>query len=349
MHLSDDLTLKNIVILPDLLTEIASVTDNCMPEKIPSLGAPGPPFLESFRSQHYGAQMPQILNEEVLPDIYGKGMSHYCVTAASTLAFGLPSWQSLLSWSKRGISASRSSAIADGYLSVDIRALEQAAESLALASEDDAKDLRRVLDLDLSDVAIWEFKSLVAGDESTMRAIEKLHGPFPWVKCSAAKVCDHTMHTNKEKRYARTGRPTGPDSLCPIWKLPAVDDPQPGQNKRKGGPSIEEHPDSIPAVIDSDPAVNHSIPAVISSTKSKSSGGKRSAGGKRRAVAKGSVGGKRSAGSENSDVSNPEKARHIVQQVRSIMHIVLQLLSPLLFVQIRYGLKLYRATPLCWL
>ncbi|KAG5651078.1 hypothetical protein H0H81_009966 [Sphagnurus paluster] len=107
----------------------------------------------------------------------------HCTVVASTLEFQLPKWcAGHLEWTRNDLTKK---AVADAYLKLipDQKSDEDPVPPLPVEFEDTMNDFIAL--------GVWEFKSLLSGDEEEMNAVlahAKLDR-FPWVGCSHGDLC----------------------------------------------------------------------------------------------------------------------------------------------------------------
>ncbi|KAK0447981.1 hypothetical protein EV421DRAFT_1900645 [Armillaria borealis] len=212
MHLHSQLILKDIVLFPDMLNQLAGVVP------YPSTGNTKKlPRVSDFDALHPVNVLSRmnaldggftIGPESDLQTQY-PNLQKLSSLVASTLFAGLGQWSSIFQYSHKPVSLMQACALADGYLSLDTAAIAKAGLPKGLDS-----DIQLVIQTGLSDFLFWELKSMNAGSEGVMQAISHLAGSkFPWVRCPTSRSCGGRFCKEKNNRFqfAVTGHKTGED------------------------------------------------------------------------------------------------------------------------------------------
>ncbi|KAK0498169.1 hypothetical protein EDD18DRAFT_79528 [Armillaria luteobubalina] len=213
MHLHSRLILKDVVLFPDMLNQLAGVVDSkhfpstgstrCLP-RVPALFTLHPDVIPDVMDAPGGFT---IGPESDLETQYPK-LQNLSSLVASTLFAGLDRWSNIFEFKKNPTSMTPC-ALADRYLSFD-----KAAMAKANLSNDLDQDIQLVIKKHLGDFLFWEFKSMNAGSEGVMRAISHLAGSkFPWVRCPTSESCDAQFCKKPDNRFqfTVTGHKTGED------------------------------------------------------------------------------------------------------------------------------------------
>ncbi|KAK0437290.1 uncharacterized protein EV420DRAFT_1753512 [Desarmillaria tabescens] len=213
MHLHSQLILKDIILFPDMLEQLAGAVNS---QHCTSTGSirdlpPVPEGHDLHRlSVHQNLQ--EFEGIEIGPEVdlqrqYPK-LQNISSLVASTLVAGLGQWSSIFQYSEKPISM-MPYALADGYLSLNKDIVAKAG-----LPDDLDSDIQLVIETGLSDFLFWEFKSMNAGSEGVMQAISHLAGSkFPWVRCPTSQSCGgrFCQKTNNRFQFTVTGHKTGVD------------------------------------------------------------------------------------------------------------------------------------------
>lgn len=250
MHLTEDLILKKIVHMPFLPEALMALVDDAIAElRDADMLDDLEDVLELLNDRV--ATVPCVARDEAeVVAFYEKTTGHVCPYVASRLEFG-PTTHSLLDWtnsrrhggnaepvgesakdtgaSKRKtakgskepddtpVSAS-AKAVADGFLRFFFSS-KTFEDDLLNLPPDKQKDFEAIR-THFVNLAVWEFKNLVAGNENTMKAIGALAGkPFCWEKCSEENLCSNAKHLEMSGRPKVTRVRTGPDATETPWTL----------------------------------------------------------------------------------------------------------------------------------
>jgi hypothetical protein len=231
-HLTTDLILKHLQYHPDLAAQIASTVDKAIEAALADGGTLPPPggklMEEEDRDDHVGGISTIMSREMPVTQFYQLATAQLCIPIASTLALHpkIGRWVSLLAWSMAPNAAGF--AMADGSLQI-----------LPIYQDDDKKhknakvisDIKASMDPDMlkavyklrvayPDLAVWEVKSLTAGDEEVMVGLKRSASagrPFNWKTC----FCDGKSHTVDHMDAVENTR-AGPDAPSTPWTLPEV-------------------------------------------------------------------------------------------------------------------------------
>ncbi|SJL01284.1 uncharacterized protein ARMOST_04602 [Armillaria ostoyae] len=213
MHLHSRLILKDVILFPDMLNQLAGVVDS---NRFPSTGStrclPRVPASDTLHPDNVPQEMKApsgftIGPESDLQERYPT-LQKLSSLVASTLFAGLDRWSNIFEF-KNNPTSMTPCALADGYLSFD-----KAAMAKAGLSSDLDRDIQLVIEMGLEDFLFWEFKSMNAGSEGVMRAIKHLAGSkFPWVRCPTSESCGGRFckKPNNRFQFTVTGHKTGED------------------------------------------------------------------------------------------------------------------------------------------
>ncbi|KAK0231417.1 hypothetical protein IW262DRAFT_1478622, partial [Armillaria fumosa] len=213
MHLHSRLILKDVVLFPDMLNQLAGVVDfkrfpstgstRCLP-RVPASYTLHPDTIPEVMEAPEGFT---IGPESDLEMRYPR-LQNLSSLVASTLFTGLDRWSNIFEFKKNPTSMTPC-ALADRYLSFDKAAIAKGNLSNGLD-----QDIQLVIKKHLGDFLFWEFKSMNAGSEGVMRAISHLAGSkFPWVRCPTSESCDAQFCKKPDNRFqfTVTGHRTGED------------------------------------------------------------------------------------------------------------------------------------------
>ncbi|SJL01264.1 uncharacterized protein ARMOST_04582 [Armillaria ostoyae] len=212
MHLHSELILKDIVLFPDMLDQLAGVVDS----KLHHLSGNLPQISRS--ANLHPTQVLSVLQRGSGLSVGPEGdirnsyfpLQHLSSLVASTLFAGLDRWSNIFRFNDNPTST-MACTIADGYLSPD-----KAAVAKAGLSNDLDSDIQLVIKMGLSDFLFWEFKSMNTGSEGVMRAISYLAGSkFPWACCPTFRSCGGRFFRKTDDmfnfQFAITGYETDED------------------------------------------------------------------------------------------------------------------------------------------
>jgi hypothetical protein len=221
MHLDERLRLKRIVPFPSLLTDLTAVVDNALRDVQVNL----PPtddraaFLQRHRAQTLGEMVTSVKDEDGVADFYMNSTAKFCAPVASMLGLQHPQWKSVLVCDRQ--THQKASAIADGFLKINTEVEEAGFLASPLKPEIECH-LKAIAREGLSNLAVWEFKNLLAGSEEVMRAIGSLKGPFDWFTCPEEDnfLCGaDSKHLTKGGKLTITGSPMGFDAAKTPWDI----------------------------------------------------------------------------------------------------------------------------------
>ncbi|KAK0205961.1 hypothetical protein DFS33DRAFT_546600 [Desarmillaria ectypa] len=213
MHMHSQLILKDIILFPDMLKQLAGVAD---PKRFPQTRGtrklPRVPAGHDLHPQRIPENLKAASGFTIGPEIDLRrqypNLQNLSSRVASTLFAGLDQWSSIFQYDEKPTSM-MPYALADGYLSLDRDAIAKARLPKDLDS-----DIQLVIETGFSDFLFWEFKSMNAGSEGVMRAIRHLAGSeFPWVRCPKSWSCGgrFCQKTNNRSQFTVTGHKTGED------------------------------------------------------------------------------------------------------------------------------------------
>ncbi|KAJ3515659.1 hypothetical protein NLJ89_g1618 [Agrocybe chaxingu] len=197
LHLSPDLRLSNIVVVPGLAKKLSEVLDDnlAMNKEVFFLPLDGfPDEQERDRQAPHAA-----VDERSLEVAYRDQTGAFCSLVASVFAFKLQSWLPVFRWATYP-AVPQSCGKADGFMVV---------QDSDVLSDADRADVEMMNEQKLYHPVIWEFKSLTAGSLEVMHAITDLEGSFSWTSCDPGK---HYKDCGNKQQHTFTGRPTGPDA-----------------------------------------------------------------------------------------------------------------------------------------
>ncbi|SJL01255.1 uncharacterized protein ARMOST_04573 [Armillaria ostoyae] len=238
MHLHPRLILKDIVSFPDMLDQLSGVVDSKIQEFISKSATKSLPRISvtsALRKDSVSEVVDNpdseswVIGHEVeLQRAYPR-LEQYPTLVASTLVAGLKQWSSIFRYDDKP-RVSTTCAVADGYLSLNKSAINTANIPVTLKDK-----LQLVIEQDLSDFLLWEFKSMNAGRRGVMLAISHITGSeFSWVSCPRSKSCFSQSCHKKENRFrfAVTGFKTGVDGVI-------LEDSSNDDNKGKGNVGLD--------------------------------------------------------------------------------------------------------------
>ncbi|KAK0231444.1 hypothetical protein IW262DRAFT_1454455 [Armillaria fumosa] len=210
MHLHSQLILKDVVLFPDMLEQLAGVVDS---KRFSSTGStaclPRVPISNALHPKMVAKKLkPYTIGPESDLQKHYPDLPKLSSLVASTLFAGLGQWSNILLFNEKPTSM-MPCALADGYLSFDKAAIARAGLANDLGS-----DIQLVIDKGLSDFLFWEFKSMNAGSEGVMRAISHLtSSKFPWIRCPTSQSCNAQFCKKPDNRFqfTVTGHKTGED------------------------------------------------------------------------------------------------------------------------------------------
>lgn len=203
-HLHENFVLKKVVSAPDLTSRLGEIADSALKEARASLLNHCKPDQLSEKMKSLGtACIKNTKFESEVRDFYKESIAPPCLAAAGALGFGTVG--DFLKWQPK-LYRQPPQAIADGFLIV-----------AADGSLPDEFKLRIELleKLKLNVLAIWEFKSLAAGSNDIMGAIQGLSSQesFSWTECTPRNPCN-SKRCHSPLPY--TGRKSSPDFLVPF-------------------------------------------------------------------------------------------------------------------------------------
>ncbi|KAK0202595.1 hypothetical protein DFS33DRAFT_1384965 [Desarmillaria ectypa] len=191
MHMHSQLLLKDIILFPDMLKQLACVVDSKL-------------YFQTRSTR----KLPRISSSDDLEPQRYPNLQKLSSLAALTLFAGLDKWSSIFQYDEKPMSM-MPCALADGYLSLNKDAIAKAGLPKDLDS-----DIQLVIEIGFSNFLFWEFKSMNTGSEGVMRAISYLAGSeLPWVRCPKSRSCGGRFckKTNNRFQFTVTGQKTGTD------------------------------------------------------------------------------------------------------------------------------------------
>jgi hypothetical protein len=231
-HLHKSLILKRIVRLPSLLTDLENVVDKAVDAARPFL--PRTKKTSEFphpwtRKQAVDNLVTSLHDEEGVANFYMNTTAKFCAPVASMLGLQHAEWISSLIWDRQ--THQKASAIADGFLKINTKV--ETDDFLRSPLKEEAKnDLNAIAQAKFLHLAVWEFKSLLAGDIEVMQAIGSHSGSFHWQACTKVVDSCGTKKHLKHGRLTSTGSPKGFDALETPWDIKREVS---GDHKRKRG------------------------------------------------------------------------------------------------------------------
>jgi hypothetical protein len=217
-HLHESLILRKIVPLPSLLIDLTNVVDNALRYARPNL----PPindssvFLPENRMETLIGMDPLMKDEDGVANFYLNTTAKFCAPVASMLGLQHPQWKSSLIWDRQ--THQKASAIADGFLKVNTKVATVGFLRSPLKLEV-MNDLQAIAQAKFLNLAVWEFKNLLAGKIEVMEAIGSRNGSFDWQACTKADdLCRKKKHLQRG-RLTTTGSPKGFDAMKTPWDI----------------------------------------------------------------------------------------------------------------------------------
>ena len=240
MHLHESLRLKKIVFLDDLPGTFSRSFDEAVKGHSSEIQVDSWDGTYDYWESLDQSQMQSIRNEKDLTKFYQQHQGVLYTSIASQLKFKDGSAE--FRWSTDPVNTvPRSQGIADAFLHI-------------CAKTGSAKKNMELIDrFGFSNLAIWEFKSLMCGPHA-MKDMPKLAGPFEWKACEERRTHEEMSRTCSSQahrvsgRLVVTGRKTGPDSHLASKiitdSLPCNDPIPPKDISSQSGPTF--YPDSPP-------------------------------------------------------------------------------------------------------
>ncbi|KAG6870764.1 hypothetical protein C0995_010858, partial [Termitomyces sp. Mi166 len=229
-HLHTKLTLKRVLYCPSLVDDFAAIADDALSQYLlqQSLPSTNDDVCETGRfpgkrvrdvmQREIEASINDIINEESIRSIYAAILIPYCLTVASTLEFQLPIWSSgCLAWELVAYTK-ENFGIPDGFFQIKNSPTMAVPSSYEKTKEH------------FSNVAVWEFKNLKAGNEAVFQCIRELArlDQFPWVTCEAGHLCGVKCKSPPDSREAMVyWKKCGPDAPSPICKSTCMESSAP--------------------------------------------------------------------------------------------------------------------------
>ena len=218
-HFSEKLKLLRVKRLPSLAHDIAAIVDKTIVDsfndgiKIPPSNILPSALQRDFMVENFNQMM---TDEKAVASFYDKTTAWFCATIASTLAFRLSVWDSLLTWTQSA--DVYGPAIADGFLHVahpEILANREA--QLMKVMDEETLGLLRSLSASLASLVTTEFKNMAAGGPEVMLAIPNLSNSpsFDWTSCNAPACASAKNHERERKKVYDVF--LGPDAKNTPW------------------------------------------------------------------------------------------------------------------------------------
>jgi len=190
-HLRKDLRLKRVVFAPSIIDDLNEIADNAVTAALQAGRLPA--GLNQLTEELFDAIRAEkktiMLDEGTVGRFYESTTAAYLPKVASTLEFGNPSWSAgSLFWTQVSPST-KAVAVADGFLTLDL-SQEPGTES------DDLADIAKMF----PSLAVWEFKSVLAGSKRVFDAIVAFSmtgEDFPWTGCEHGDDCRY-KHAGNE-------------------------------------------------------------------------------------------------------------------------------------------------------
>ncbi|KAG6843573.1 hypothetical protein H0H87_003049, partial [Tephrocybe sp. NHM501043] len=217
-HLDSRLILRKVAYLPTLAAQLEVIVDDALTAYLESNGTL-PPINEGFptkkhlKSQWRKAPYKQIVDEASLERIYRMTMAQDSACVAATLEFQLPVWSpAFLSWSTTDPNSVSGKAIADGFLTLNKRVINDFQDNATISQIPRlSREYSKVTDINRN-IGIWEFKSLTSGKLATFAAIldHANMKKFPWVSCEHGPLCVLNCSQHSSTRDV-------PDATPRVW------------------------------------------------------------------------------------------------------------------------------------
>ncbi|KAG6907649.1 hypothetical protein DXG01_008099 [Tephrocybe rancida] len=246
-HLHPELTLKRVIYCPSMVKDFAAIANNALSQYVSHRPLPSTertlnedgvdtndfPGNGSRDDSIHDIEIVinKIVNEESVRDIYAATLVPQCLTVASTLAFHLPLWsRGYLEWEKTTYT-DENFGIADGFFKCVNRPAKSACGLVPPLSA-----LSRKMMEYFPNLAVWEFKNLLAGSLGVFEGIRELarNDQFQWTGCEAGHLCgvikkNHpTSGSDKPLVYWEKLGPDAPNPVCKSTTekpVPAADIP----------------------------------------------------------------------------------------------------------------------------
>ncbi|KAK0498166.1 hypothetical protein EDD18DRAFT_79463 [Armillaria luteobubalina] len=214
MHLHSELMLKDIILFPDMLNQLAGVVDSRLHHlsgNLPRVSRSAllhPTRVSMYMLPHCSG--PSATSEDGILGRY-LPLQRRSSLAASILFGGLDRWSNIFRYSTNPYYM-KPYALAGGYTSLDPNVIAGAG-----LPDDLNRDIQLVIETGLSEsLVIWDFQCINVGSEGVMRAISYLTGSkFPWACCSTYRKCGGRSCRRTDgmfkSQYAVTGYKTGED------------------------------------------------------------------------------------------------------------------------------------------
>jgi hypothetical protein len=222
MHLDESLTLKSIVSMPSLLSNLENVVDKALDAARPNLPSITGEFPNERKRKGVLDAMSKFMKDEgSVANFYKNTTAKFCAPVASMLGLQHPAWIPSLIWDRQ--QNQQTSAIADGFLKIN----GEPANMNSLWSTLKPEIQRGVTAINKEQIlhlAVWEFKSLKAGSMKVMQAIDSLKGsPFKWTACtqeySEAYSCGSKLKHLRNGKLTTTGSRMAFDAIETPWDI----------------------------------------------------------------------------------------------------------------------------------
>jgi hypothetical protein len=227
LHLSENLILNQVILLPSLHRDIARVVDNTLSLlqdrriTLPPTSDRRFPTREDRKDDDVEIS-PLMINERSVANYYSKRAARYCIPVASTLALHpqAPKWTTILEYDQ--VPSKSNYAIADGV----VRIIPVFKNLLLGLSSPNAEEAVRLDALDGSKTAglvelvkkfpdffTLEIKSLSVAPEGVMATVRDLANgtQFPWAKCDEVDCGRHDptfgLHSRADPSVDATNTP----------------------------------------------------------------------------------------------------------------------------------------------
>ncbi|EDR08325.1 uncharacterized protein LACBIDRAFT_327453 [Laccaria bicolor S238N-H82] len=211
-HLHEKFILKKVHAAPNLATLLGEVADTALKEAQARYStAICPSQLTKENLTNSDKYTIRLTDDELgVQRFYGSSIAPLILSMAHALLGHETPLKNFFIWKSK--CKGQTKAQADGFLTVN----NLANQSFALPNELE-KYVKLLEEWNLSNLSLWEFKSLAAGSSDVMEAIQRLptQKDFPWTGCTTISRCESALHKGGEVTI-NTGRRTGPDALSPL-------------------------------------------------------------------------------------------------------------------------------------
>ncbi|RDB15956.1 hypothetical protein Hypma_003555 [Hypsizygus marmoreus] len=218
-HLHEDLILHHVVHVPSITSDLRRIAE------------------DALHAHYVTGTLPPILPDTLFPTSRARVSALASSVVGATLAYQLPEWSpDCLEWTLTDVGEDpKSKAIADGFLSVVSRS--KSGQRLSLS------DLQQIVAETFPVIAVWEFKSLAAGDPAIIAALSKEfvdRSRFPWEGCPHKKLC---AFKHPGDFVVPTGSKMGLDAEIP--PCPSIGPARAAADLRRSAGPIPDHPGTV--------------------------------------------------------------------------------------------------------